>query len=153
VKNSVHLDLGAPTKDEDFDNHYTRFTSGTCAGEWARRHRIHNDGVRVRGEQCMYRVYNSGAHSISILICVCVRLCVCSRTHAGMLAHASVCVRVCVCVYSRGFRGFVCMQLCACACACAYAIVRVYACMYERLCICACDACCVSVCFHVCVCM
>jgi len=35
-KNSVHLGLAAPTRDQDFDNHYIRFTSGTCAGEWAR---------------------------------------------------------------------------------------------------------------------
>jgi hypothetical protein len=45
-----------------------------------------NDGVRVRGEQC---VYSSGAHCISIrMMRMCALVCVCAR------ARASVCVRV-----------------------------------------------------------
>ena len=49
-----------------------------------------NDGVRVRGEQC---VYSSGAHRISMRMmrmCALESVCVCARAHE----RASVCVIV-----------------------------------------------------------
>ena len=88
-----------------------------------------NDGVRVRGEPC---VYSSGAHCMPMRICASVRLSVfvCAR------ARASVCVRVCE--YLRSFVVCRCVSKCVCVHACACANVRVYACMYQRLCMCVC---------------
>ena len=106
-----------------------------------------NDGVRVRGEQC---VYSSGAHCICrrmmrmcALECVCV--CVCGR------ARASVCVRVCE--YLRGFVVCRCVTKCVRVCvhACACADARVCACMYQRLGMCVCaHVLCVCSCVYVC---
>ena len=58
------------------------------------------DGVRVRGEEC---VYSSGAHCISLRICVCVRLCMCvcvraqgagglARTQTSVFLFVYICV-------------------------------------------------------------
>jgi hypothetical protein len=53
-----------------------------------------NDGVRVRGGQC---VYSSGAHCISIrMMRTCALECVCARAHA----RVSVCVFVNICEVS-----------------------------------------------------
>ena len=73
-----------------------------------------NDGVRVRGEQC---VYSRGAH------CICrrmMRMCalegVCVRAHS----RASVCD--CVCEYLRGFVVCRCVvRMCALEHVCVYA--------------------------------
>ena len=87
-----------------------------------------NDGVRVRGEQF---VYSSGAHCTSRrMMRMCALVCVCVRARA----RASVCERVCE--YVRGFVVCRCVTMCVCVHACACANDRVYACMYQRLCIC-----------------
>ena len=89
-----------------------------------------NDGVRVRGEQC---VYSSGAHCICrrmMRMCALECVCVCAR------ARASVCVHVCE--YLRGFVVCRCVTKCVCVHACACANDGVYACMYQRLCMCVC---------------
>ena len=104
-----------------------------------------SDGVRVRGEQC---VYSSGAHCISIRMKrMCVLVCVCVR--ASTRARASVCVHVCE--YLRGFVVCRCVTKCVLVHACACANVCVYACMYQRLCRCACAH--ALVCAHVCMCV
>ena len=102
-----------------------------------------NDGVRVRGEQC---VYSSGAHCISIRMmrmCALVCVCACARARASVCEH--------VCEYLRGFVFCRCVTKCLCVHACACANVRVYACMYQRLCMCVCAH--VLVCAHVCMCV
>ena len=91
-----------------------------------------NDGVRVRGEQC---VYSSGAHCICrrmMRTCALEHVCVCSRAHS----RASVCVRVCE--YLRGVVVCRCVTMCVCVHACACAKDRVYPCMYQHLCMCVC---------------
>ena len=87
-----------------------------------------NDGVRVRGEQC---VYSNGAHCISIrMMRMCALDCVCARARS----RASVYERVCE--YLRGFVVCGCVTECLGVHACACANVCVYACMYPRLCMC-----------------
>ena len=102
-----------------------------------------NDGVRIRGEQC---VYSSDAHCISIRMmhmCALECVCVCAR------ARASVCERVCE--YLRGFVVCRCVTKCVCVHACACANVCVYACLYQRLCMCVCaHVLCVCSCVYVC---
>ena len=109
-----------------------------------------SDGVRVRGEQC---VYSSGAHCISIRMKrVCALECVCV---CGARTRASVCVRVGE--YLRGVVVCRCVTKCVCVHACACANVCVYACLYQRLCICVCVCVCVYarmfLCVLMCVCV
>ena len=96
------------------------------------------DGVRARGEQC---VYSSGAHCICrrmMRMCALECVCVCARARA----RASVCVRVGE--YLRGVVVCRCVTKCVCVHACACANVCVYACLYQRLCICVCVCVCVN---------
>ena len=93
-----------------------------------------NDGVRGRGEKC---VYSSGTHCICrrmmrvcALECACVRVCeylrgvvVCRCVTKCVCVHAvcvcmPVCINVCVCVYAR-------MLLCVFMCVCVYVGNRV----------------------------
>ena len=99
-----------------------------------------NDGVRVRGEQC---VYSSGAHCICRrMMRMCALECVCVYVRAH--ARASVCERIC-----KYLRGFVvcrcvtkcvcaCMCVCKCLCVCLYVSTFVYACMRACSCVCSC---------------
>ena len=110
-----------------------------------------NDGVRVRGEQC---VYSSGAHCISMRM---MRMCALERVCAHELterASVSVFVNICcvlVCEYLRGLMVCRCVSKCVCVHACACANVCVYACLYQCLCGCVCAH--ALVCFHVCICV
>jgi hypothetical protein len=78
-----------------------------------------NDGVSVRGEQC---VYSSAAHCIPMRMCalVCVRVtksvcvCVCVR------ARASAIVRVYVCMYESVVCVYVCAHMCFCVSVCVH---------------------------------
>jgi hypothetical protein len=133
------------------NKHHTSCLIGVAICESLNRNASHlvmgssaeeNDGVSVRGEQC---VYSSGAHGISRRICVRVRLsvCVCARSRASVCVH--------VCEYLRGFVICRCVTKCVCVHACACANVCVYACMYQRLCMRVCAD--VLVCVHVCMCV
>ena len=76
-----------------------------------------NDGVRVRGEQC---VYSSGAH------CICRRMMrMCALEHVCVCVRARTRVRLCanVCEYLRGFVVFL---------LCVYVGNRVFARAHER---------------------
>ena len=78
-----------------------------------------SDGVRVRGEQC---VYSSGAH------CICrrmMRMCALECVRARVRACASVCVRACE--YLRGF--VVCRCVTKCVCVCMHVRVQMFVCM------------------------
>jgi len=75
-----------------------------------------NDGVRVRGEQC---VYSSGAH------CICrrmMRMCALECVWVSARAHARAIVCVLVCEYLRGFVVCRCVvRMCALEHVCVYA--------------------------------
>ena len=108
-----------------------------------------SDGVRVRGEQC---VYSSGAHCICrrmMRMCALECVCVCARARA----RASVCVRVgeylrgvvvcrcvtkCVCVHAVCVQMFVCMPVCIDVCVCLFVSTFVYVCMRACSCVCSC---------------
>ncbi len=78
-----------------------------------------NDGVRVRGEQC---VYSSGAHCICrrmMRMCALEHVCVCACVRACSRAS----VRVRACEYVRGFVVCRCVAKCVCVHACASANV------------------------------
>ena len=87
-----------------------------------------NDGVRVRGEQC---VYSSGAHCICRrMMRMCALECVCVRARS----RASVCVRVCE--YLRGLVVCRCVTKCVCVHACASGNVCVYMPVCINVCVC-----------------
>ncbi len=98
-----------------------------------------NDGVRVRGAQC---VYGGGAHCISRRICVCVRLsvCVCARAH--------VCERVC-----EYLRGFVVCRCVNSVCVCMHARVQMLVCMPVCINVCVCVYACMFLCVFMCSCV
>ena len=83
-----------------------------------------NDGVRIRGEQCVYMTSTAVA------------------PNAYPYAYAYVCV-VCVCVCARARE-----HLCACLCLCTFAWFRGL-CVCNRVC----RQLCVFMCVHVCVCV
>ena len=67
---------------------------------------------------------------------ICVRACVCARTH--LCASVCICVRLCASVHA-------CVRLCTLVCICACLCASVHACVHLCVLVCVCVCLCVSV--------